>query len=276
MTGVNKLKIVSLQPEITLHNLDGNLTNYQRLLDRYDLSPDIDVICFPEYWNGLRKRSYSEKSYQDSISFLQSIAVSYSSYVIGGSQIVKIGEKFHNRASIINSRGKIIGTYDKQRLFGYELNQNMLAGQDPFHWKLGSFNASICICNDLWSLNIVKMVIENDTDVIFVPTLSVVPKKSDTSYGQYIWHNLALIRAKEGAMAVIVSDTAKLPLIEPFWSCGASNIVDPSKRFTNQETKGKHMISTIESGESGVVLKTILLGEIREQRSYRKMMGLMK
>jgi len=276
MTDASKLKIVSLQPEITLHNLDGNLANYQRLLDRYDLSPDIDVICFPEYWNGLRLKSYSEKSYEDSISFLQSIAVTYSSYVIGGSQIAKIGEKFHNRSSIINAKGKIIGTYDKQRLFGYELNQNMLAGQDPFHWKLGSFNASICICNDLWSLNIVKRVIENDTDVIFVPTLSVVPKKLDTSYGQYIWHNLAFIRAKEGAMAVVVSDTAELPLIEPFWSCGASSIVDPSKRFSNQETKGKHMISTIESGESGVVLKTILLGEIREQRSYRKMMGLMK
>ncbi|MHA2318779.1 MAG: carbon-nitrogen hydrolase family protein [Candidatus Hodarchaeales archaeon] len=251
MTGVNKLKIVSLQPEITLHNLDGNLTDYQRLLDRNDLSQDIDVICFPEYWNGLRKKSYSEKSYQDSISFLQSIAVTYSSYVIGGSQIVKIGEEFHNRSSIINSQGRIIGTYDKQRLFGYELNQSMLAGQDPFHWKLGSFNASICICNDLWSLNIVKRVIKNDTDVIFVPTLSVVPKKSDTSYGQYIWHNLAFIRAKEG-------------------------IVDPSKRFSNKEVKGKHMISKIESGESGVVLKTILLSEIREQRSYRKIMGLMQ
>ena len=77
-------------------------------------------------------------------------------------------------------------------------------------------------------------------------------------------------------MAVVVSDTAELPLMEPFWSCGASSIVDPSKRFNNQEEKGKHMISTIESGESGIVLKTIQLSEIREQRSYRKMMGLMK
>ena len=276
MTGVDKLKIVSLQPEITLHNLDGNLTNYQRLLDRIDLSPDIDVICFPEYWNGLRINSYSENSYENSISFLQSIAKTYSSWIIGGSLITKIDENYLNRSYIVNPHGKIIGTYDKHRLFGYELNQKMVAGENPFHWKLKKFNASICICNDLWSLDIVKRIIDNDTDILFVPTLSVVPKKSDTNYGKYIWHNLAFIRAKEGAMAVVVSDTAELPLMEPFWSCGASSIVDHSKRFNNQEEKGKHMISTIESGESGIVLKTIQLSEIREQRSYRKMMGLMK
>lgn len=275
MTVADTLALVSLQPEIMLHNLDGNLENYQRLLDDTDLNPDIDAICFPEYWNGLRIKSYSKTSYQDSISFLQSIALTYSSWVIGGSQIAKNGENYLNRSSIINPSGKIIGTYDKHRLFGYELSQNMIAGIIPFHWKLGQFNASICICNDLWSLKNVNRIIENDTDVLFVPTLSVVPKSTDTKYGQHIWHNLAFIRAKEGAMAVVVSDTAKLPFVEPYWSSGASCIVDPSKRFTNQEAKGKHMIKTLESGERGTVFKTISFKKIREQRSYRKNMGLM-
>ncbi len=275
MTIADKLKLLSLQPEITLHNLDGNLENYQRLLDETDLNPEIDAICFPEYWNGLRIKSYSNTSYQDSISFLQSIALTYSSWVIGGSQIVKNGKNYLNRSFIINPQGKIIGTYDKHRLFGYELNQNMIAGKKLFHWKLGQFNASICICNDLWNLKNVNRVIENDTDVLFVPTLSVVPKRSDTNYGQYIWHNLAFIRAKEGAMVVVVSDTAKLPLMKPYWSSGASCIIDPSKRFSNQEAKGKHMIKTLESGECGIIFKTISLGEIREQRSYRKEMGLL-
>ncbi len=274
MTPLDKLKILSLQPELSLHNLDGTLSNYQRLLDSHDLSPEIDVICFPEYWNGLRINSYSKESEKESISFLQSIAKTYSSWIIGGSQIVKVGENYVNRSSIVNPHGKIIGTYDKHRLFGYELNQNMVAGEHSFHWTLEKFNASICICNDLWSSNIAKKMIINDTDVLFVPTLSVVPNKSYTNYGQYIWHNLAFIRAKESAMAVIVSDTAKLPLMEPFWSCGASIIVDPSKRFTNQEVKGKYMIETLESGECGIVVKTIFVSKIREQRSYRKEIGL--
>ncbi|MCK4848436.1 MAG: carbon-nitrogen hydrolase family protein [Candidatus Heimdallarchaeota archaeon] len=275
MTIEDKLTLLSLQPKTTLHNLDENLENYQQLLDEIDLNQEYAVICFPEYWNGLRIKSYLKTSYQDSISFLQSIALTYTSWVIGGSQIVKNGENYHNRSSIINPQGKIIGTYDKHRLFGYELNQNIIAGKNLFHWKLGQFNASICICNDLWSLKNVDRIIKNDTDVLFVPTLSVVPKKSDTNYGQYIWHNLAFIRAKEGAMAIVVSDTAKLPLMTPFWSSGASCIVDPSKRFSNQESKGKHMIKTLESGECGIIFKTIFLSEIREQRSYRKQMGLM-
>ena len=275
MTIADKLKLLSLQPEIELHDLNGNLKNYQRLMDETDLKPNIDAICFPEYWNGLRINSYSNTSYQDSISFLQSIALTYSCWIIGGSQIVKNGENYLNRSSIINPKGKIIGTYDKHRLFGYELNQNMKAGTKIFHWKLGEYNASICICNDLWNLENVNRIIRRDTDVLFVPTLSVVPKRSDTNYGQYIWHNLAFIRAKEGAMAVIVSDTAKLPLINPFWSCGASCIVDPSKRFSNQDTKGKNMIKKLESGECGIVFKTISLQKIREQRSYRKEVGLM-
>lgn len=275
MIVADKLKLLSLQPEITLHNLEGNLAQYQLLLDENNLNSDIDAICFPEYWNGLRIKSFSNTSSQDSISFLQSIALTYSSWVIGGSQIAKNGENYLNRSSIINPQGKIIGTYDKHRLFGYELSQNMIAGETLFHWKIGQFNASVCICNDLWNLKNVNRIIESDIDILFVPTLSVVPKSTDTSYGQHIWHNLAFIRAKEGAMAVVVSDTAKLPFMKPYWSSGASCIVDPSKRFTNQEAKGKHMIKTLELGERGIVFKTISLKKIREQRSYRKNMGLM-
>ncbi|MHA1236290.1 MAG: carbon-nitrogen hydrolase family protein [Candidatus Hodarchaeales archaeon] len=275
MTIADKLNLLSLQPEITLHNLEGNLDNYQRLLDEINHNSDINAICFPEYWNGLRIKSYSNTSYQDSLSFLQSIALTYSSWVIGGSQIAKNGENYLNRSSIINPQGKIIGTYDKHRLFGYELRQNMIAGKDLFHWKLGQFNASVCICNDLWNLKNVNRIIGSDTDILFVPTLSVVPKSADTNYGQYIWHNLAFIRAKEGAMAVVVSDTAKLPFMKPYWSSGATCIVDPSMRFSNQETKGKHMIKALESGERGIVFKTISFKKIREQRLYRKNMGLL-
>jgi predicted amidohydrolase len=151
----------------------------------------------------------------------------------------------------------------------------MIAGTDHFYWKLGEYKASVCICNDLWNLKNVEKIIETDTDIIFVPTLSVVPKRSDTNYGQHIWHNLAFIRAKEGAMAVVVSDTARIPIIDPYWSSGATCIVDPSKRFSNHETKGKHMIKKLDSGERGFIIKTVFLSEIREQRSYRKNIGLM-
>ena len=136
MTDLDRLELLSLQPELKLHNLKENFRQYQRLLERIDSKQKIDVICFPEYWNGLRVKNYTDDSFEDSISFLQSIASTFTAWVVGGSQISKIGEKYVNRSCIINSNGKIIGTYDKHRLFGYELHQNMLAGKNPFHWNV--------------------------------------------------------------------------------------------------------------------------------------------
>ncbi len=271
-----ELKIVALQPTIALHNLEKNIEEYRLFFqEKLDKMNQVDVICFPEYWNGLRINSTSETAFSDSVQYLKSIAHTYSTWIVGGSQIVNEKNQFYNRSLIINQRGEIIGKYDKQRLFGYELTQEISPGKSLFTWNIGNFRAGVRICNDLWNLDLAQEQITKEIDVLFVPALTVVPEESLTNYGQYIWHNLAFIRAKEGAMAVVVSDTAKSILSDPYWSTGASCIADPSQNFTNQEPYGKNMLKKIDSGGRGVLTKTINLQQLRAQRRYRKTVGLL-
>ena len=275
MTSSDTLKIVSLQPIITLHNLDSNLSNYDSLFEKYSEEVrQVDVLCFPEYWNGLRIKSMTPSTSKDSLEYLQSIALSFSCWVIGGSSVVKEGGRYYNQSTIIDKKGKLIGVYNKQRLFGYERIQELTAGDQAFFWNMNNFQASVCICNDLWNPKFIQNLIMKGIDIIFVPALTVVLEEY-TNYGQFIWHNLAFARAKEGAMVVVVSDTAKNVLSDPFWSTGASCIVDPSQRFNNQESKGSNMITNIKSGEKGIISVNIYLDDIKGQKEYRKSMGLL-
>jgi predicted amidohydrolase len=276
MKSSDTLNIVSLQPIIQLHNLSVNLSNYEGLFEEHMTSiSEADAICFPEYWNGLRIKSTDHKSIQDSEDFLKNIAQSYSCWIIGGSSVIKAGNNYYNRSIIIDDKGHNVGIYNKKRLFGYEKFQDLTPGEDFFFWDLGLFRSTVCICNDLWDPLFIQELIQRKIDVIFVPALTVVPEESYTNYGQFIWYNLAFTRAKEGAMAVIVSDTAKAMLSDPFWSTGASCIVDPSKRFINQELTGKNMINKIESGKRGIVSMKISYQSIRDQKDYREAMGLL-
>ncbi len=276
MTLEKELSVVSLQPNITLHNLEKNIQEYKRLFqERLDQLDCIDVICFPEYWNGLRINSSSKKSFIDSKEFLKNTALKYSAWVIGGSFLVQENDHNFNRSLIFNPEGKIVGKYDKIRLFGYEKTQDIFPGNALFTWKIGNFRAGIRICNDLWNLNLIQELISEEIDILFVPALTVVPESIYTNYGQYIWHNLAFIRAKEGAMAIIVSDTNRAILSDPYWSTGASCIADPSQKFTNEEPQCQNMLNKIDSGSKGIIWKILNLEELRAQRNYREFVGLL-
>jgi predicted amidohydrolase len=276
MKSKKELSVISLQPNITLHNLEENLHEYKDLFhERLDQIDHIDIICFPEYWNGLRINSSSEKAVIASKEFLKNTALRYSSWIVGGSFIIKENNQFFNRSLIYNSKGEIVGKYDKIRLFGYEKTQDIIPGNSLFTWKIGEFCAGIRICNDLWNLNLVQELINQEIDILFVPALTVVPEKIYTNYGQHIWHNLAFIRAKEGSMVIVVSDTHRSILSDPYWSTGASCIADPSQKFTNEEARGQNMLNKINSGSRGIIWKILNLHELRAQRNYREFVGLL-
>ncbi|MHA2346158.1 MAG: carbon-nitrogen hydrolase family protein [Candidatus Hodarchaeales archaeon] len=276
MTSSGNVLIISLQPAITLHDLDSTLQEYDTLLEEHvidNMNPDI--ICFPEYWNGLRGNMANTETVDKSINFLKKLSKKYSMNIVGGSIATPKKNKLFNQSTILNSKGKVIGEYNKHALFGYEKTQEFSWGKKQFFWNIGDFRASIRICSDLWNTKMTQDLIDNEIDLLFVPALTVVPDKSFTSYGRYLWHNLALIRAKECATAVIVSDSAEASLSSPFWTTGSSIIVDPSQKFTNSDITGDNMTVKLEAGQRGIVSKKISLKEIREQKMYRKEVGLL-
>jgi predicted amidohydrolase len=165
--------------------------------------------------------------------------------------------------------------YDKRHPFGYEKLQEITPGTKNLFWQLDDWKATIQICSDLWNINDYSVLVTEDIDLVFCPILTTIPDQIYTNYGRFMWYNLAVIRAKEAASAIIVSDSAKQPIREPYWCAGASCIVDPSWRFTNEEPIGKNMLSSIPDGSRGIVTVTLDLNKIRQQRQYRKDMGLL-
>jgi predicted amidohydrolase len=274
---IKTLKITAFQPKVKLNDLDYNIENYIRLLEKHSLNiRKSHVLCFPEYWDGIRKNFYSDELYEHSITFLKGLAIKYSIWIIGGSQITQENGKFFNRTHIFDPTGKLVGSYDKKQLFGFENIQNISPGNKDMIWNIQNWNCGVRICSDLWNTSDYSRLLIENLDLLFCPALTVVPDCSYTNYGRFLWHNLALIRSKESATSIVVSDTAVQTIREPFCSTGATCIVDPSKKFTNEENVCEGMISANKNGEEGVVSAIINLDEIRQQREYRKGIGLLK
>lgn len=276
MTVSDSILVISIQPSIVLHDLEATIQEYQNLLENSLFEKDKrKVICFPEYWNGLRGKNVNSENLDISINYLKTVSKKFGAFIIGGSIVTLKEKNLVNQSTVIAPNGKIIGKYEKQKLFGYEKIQEFAKGSSNFFWNISGFRASIRICNDLWNTQLTQDLIENEIDVLFVPALTVVPDKSFTLYGRYLWHNLALIRAKECAAAVIVSDSAEGPLMQPYWTTGSSIIVDPSQKFTNIEKAGDNMVINLDLGQRGIIRKRIELKDIREQKAYRKEVGLL-
>lgn len=276
VTSLNQLKITAIQPHIRIDEFNHNINQYRHLFDEFSTTIQTsEVICLPEYWNGIRKGAYTETIHQRSLDFLKEIAISYSTWIIGGSHLVKSKEKITNRSHVLNPSGEMIGYYDKRHPFGYERHQEIIAGENDLIWQIQDWKATIQICSDLWSTKDYSSLITKEIDLVFSPILTTIPHSTFTNYGRFMWHNLAVIRGKEAAAAIIVSDTAMQPIRDPYWCAGASCIVDPSFRFTNQESIGQHILTSIPDGIKGIVTVTLNLDKIREQRRYRKEMGLL-
>ncbi len=270
------LRITTLQPDLKVDEFNNNLKQYQNLFTEFSATLKIsDAICFPEYWNGMRKGSYTEAVHETSLAFLKEVAIHYSTWVIGGSHLVKDEDSYFNRAHIFDPSGRLIGTYDKRHPFGYEQLQEITPGDKDFIWRINDWKVTIQICSDLWNIIDYSSLINENFDIVFSPILTTIPDRLYTNYGRFMWYNLAVIRAKEAATAVIVSDTAMQVIHDPYWCAGASCIVDPSYRFTNEEPIGKNILCSIPNGSKGVVSVTLDLDKIRQQRQYRKDMGLL-
>ncbi len=272
----SQLKITALQPDLTVDEFRYNLDEYQNLFSEYSTTiKSSKVICFPEYWNGMRKGSYTETIHDSSMNFLKNTAIRYKVWIIGGSHLVNDKDSYFNRAHIFDPSGHLIGMYDKRHPFGYEQVQEISPGNKNLFWQINDWKATIQICSDLWNTNEYSLLVTEDIDLIFCPILTTIPDQSYTNYGRFMWHNLAVIRAKEAATAVIVSDSAIQPIREPYWCAGASCIVDPSWRFSNDEPPGTNILSSIPNGSRGIVTVTLDLDKIRQQRQYRKDIGLL-
>ncbi|MFX1535382.1 MAG: carbon-nitrogen hydrolase family protein [Promethearchaeota archaeon] len=238
-------------------------------------SEDIDFLLLPEHFCRADEIGGFVPAYRVT-EFFEQLAQKYSVNIIGGSvETLDENEQRVNRCFIINRHGEIVGTYDKQKTLFFERMREVQRGMNPAILILDGLRFAVEICADLWFPELSRTLIEKEVDALFVPAMTTVISKDHTDYGRWLWHNLAVTRARENIIPLIVSDHALAYYEGYFATCGASCIVDPSVRFTNFEGPSVQAFKSLSNGEKGRIISAITLTKIQDYRDYRKEMGLL-
>jgi len=183
-----KINIAIVQTSIKWEDTQGNLSNYEKIID--SMNPDVDVIFFPEMFNtgfSMNVKKIAETMDGKTVSWLQQHALR-KNVSITATLAIEENKNFYNRLVWVFPNGKII-FYDKRHTF-------TLAGESKVYTK-GKARKIIAykgwkflpqVCYDLrfpvWSRN------DSDYDALFYLANWPTPRISH-------WKNLLVSRAIE-------------------------------------------------------------------------------
>ena len=131
----------------------------------------------------------------------------------------------------------------------------------------------LLICSDFWYPELIRKDLFDLPDLIVVPASSVVPRKELTTYGRTLWYSLAMTRARESVVPVMVSDWA-FQNMKDAWTSGGSSLVNPSARWTNDQEFQENNVQ-IPAGEEGIISINISQKAVSDYRQYRREVGLL-
>ena len=124
------------------------------------------------------------------------------------------------------------------------------------------------ICADLWFPEQVRELAVT-VDLLCVPAQTTIRAESQPGYARMLWQTLAMTRAQENVLAVVVSDQAASSRA-PFRCGGVASITDPSA-----EPDPAAMQRTLQDGRSGYLIAAIDVPRLRRFRAYRRENGLL-
>jgi len=152
---MKKIKALVIQYKVIYLNIEANLRKFKRILKKYSyLKPDL--VIFPEYaLTGPLYSNYQLSFKKNNLIFreLSLLAEKFNVNLIPGSFIRTIGNKKYNSTCLINSRGQILGFYDKQCLFSSE-KRHLEKGSKVKLFKTKIGRIAIQMCADLHSSRI--------------------------------------------------------------------------------------------------------------------------
>jgi predicted amidohydrolase len=124
-----------------------------------------DIFCLPEYFF---HPDYI--SYEDSIKYMEKTSKDLKCILIGGSTVLKEGEKLYN-ACYIFDRGRQIGHYRKRNLYIREIGR-ITPGDEYKVFDTGNIKIGILICADALYHGAWESLSKLSPDIIFAPTFS--------------------------------------------------------------------------------------------------------
>ena len=173
-----------------------------------------------------------------------------------------------NSTYVFDESGEYVGVYNKRILFGQEARRRRAGSGRPGVFELRGWRVGVLICADFWHPELAREI-SQEVDLLCVPAETVVPTREYVSYARTLWFNLAMTRAQENAVPVVVSDWAVTQLRageellvadtrRNHFTSGGSSIVDPSARPNLDRIQ-----SRLSHGGAGELTATLDLERVR-------------
>lgn len=280
MTDGRTIRVAAMQPVLEWLRPMPNMHALRQAADRIVREQGTDLLVLPETFTGQPCDYDDGESGRQARRFLSTLARACRVNVIGGSiDFSHEDGTRRNTCFVLDRDGVEVGRYDKRILFDREIDARQ-AGAGPGLFVLESVRVGVLICADLWEPALARELLGR-ADVLCVPAKTTVPGEPYVEYARSLWWNLALTRAMENALPVIVSDWAdgrheSKRLVEgtvirdTHYTAGAATICDPSGRPDMRRIQ-----QTIPRGAAGTLTATIDLDAVAKYRRHRRAVGLL-
>ncbi|WP_069364602.1 carbon-nitrogen family hydrolase [Salisediminibacterium beveridgei] len=217
-----KWRVAIVQMDVTYGDPVKNREKIHSLLADQNFG-DVDVIVLPELWStGYDLASLPElcqKHQNGDIAFLQELALSYHSMVVGGSIAFEENGHYYNQMLVIDRDGSIQKEYRKIHLFRLMNEEKYLSeGETNGQFTLEGVPCSGFICYDIRFPEWIRTHVLNGSKVLF--TVAEWPLARVDH-----WRTLLISRAIENQCYVIASNRVGSDPKNEFG--GHSLVIDP-------------------------------------------------
>ena len=153
-----KVRLLAIQMASVIGNVEENIKNVKELLEEALSKSFVDFVFLPEVWTvGWDYMSFLDNAEDidnsKSVSMLKEIAKKYEVNIIGGSFIEqKKDGTIANSCPVINRKGELVCTYEKNHLFSYygsDEGSYITAGKTPVMVELDGVKIGLTICYDI-------------------------------------------------------------------------------------------------------------------------------
>lgn len=264
------LTVCAIQPKVFWQEPQRTFEAIAQLLAKATAAAPVDLAVLPEHFDATHAADGDETPWRAAQAFAAQMARSHRVNLVAGSveRWEPAAQARVNTTVIYDRAGVEVGRYDKRRLFGFERRRNVQPGRAALAVELEGARLGVLICSDLWHPELARSLAP-EVDVLCVPAQTTIRPESEPAYARMLWHTLAMTRAQENVLAVVVSDQAATSQA-PFRCGGVSSITDPSAEPALSEIQ-----QVLAGGGEGYLWARLDTERLARFRSYRQENGLL-
>ncbi len=218
------MKIAVLQHEVTIGNIEANLTFLEQKLEQLSQENGLpDVMLLPELWTTgfypTPLTDYADENGSAIREYLSRMAKQYHVNLAGGTVITKTSEGIRNTCHCFDREGSLKAVYSKTHLFSpMGEDDHFVPGKEPAVFELDGIRCAVAVCYDLRFPEWIRKLALQDISILLLPAAWPMRRLAH-------WQCLLRARAIENQIFVAAANCAGR---QPTMKCaGHSAIIDP-------------------------------------------------